>query len=156
MAQLMRYILASKGVRVGYEIIRRLVAYSALVYAMYELKQVTSLDKLWPLFFGLFWLYVAQGIWETLGIWYDIGEDNGVQAPGAQQAGIQLIKEIRAEQDKLESLKESLKQEREELGKLFAERDHFRETIREASAVLSKHTEKMEVLSDTLKKVHNI
>lgn len=168
----------SRVSRFPYEVLRRIVAYSALVYAMYELKQVESLDKLWPLFAGLFVLYIIQGLWETVGVYYDLKKDDttiyrlNIQGTNIQQLLQQMTAEavaIVVTEDRLVQLKAELENERKQLDQLRVslsiEKQEWKQlcqTLNETfnnsklMNVFTCHAQKMDELGSTLKRIHNI
>ena len=129
-----------------YEVLKAALAYSALVYTMYELGKINQLVILHPLFKGLFFIYLAQGIWEIMGLLFS-GE-----------------KEKAETSESVEGIKIILQKEHNSLVKNL--RNVFEEDRRERAILEDKHMSAVEaekellkragVLNNTLKKVFNV
>ena len=73
--------------RRGYEVVRAILAYAALVFAMEKLGRIDQLILLHPLFSGLKILYAVQGGWEVLGLLRSHPEGSSGQQEGGMMEG---------------------------------------------------------------------
>ena len=142
----------SKFAEIPYEIIRRTVAYSALVFATYQLQLIEPLVQLWPLFFGLFWLYLLQGVVEIFGIGFDSAKKKEKQQEICKFIDYkEAIKENREEMEK--TLKKILNENKEEMETLSQNMQNQSGKMGEA---ISEYTKAINGLDSKLEKIFRL